>query len=105
MKGNLLLLKDLLEHWKIRFTNIWQLCQKSVYFDVLDDIIDKYNNTRHKTIKMKHTDVKSDSYAECDVGSNDEDPKFKIIDRVRISKYKTFSLRYILLIGQKKFLS
>ena len=53
---------------------------------------------------MKHTDVKSDSYAECDVDSNDKDPKFKIIYRVGISKYKTFSLRYILLIGQKKFL-
>ena len=37
---------------------------KNVYFDVLDDIVDKYNNTIHKTIKMKPVDVTSDSYAE-----------------------------------------
>ena len=37
---------------------------KNVYFDVLDDIVDKYNNTNHRAIKMRHIDVKSDSYAE-----------------------------------------
>ena len=38
---------------------------KNVYFDVLDDIVDKYNNTIHRTIKMKSVDVTGDSYAEC----------------------------------------
>ena len=33
---------------------------KNVYFDVLYDIVDEYNNTYHKTIKMKSVDVKSD---------------------------------------------
>ena len=37
---------------------------KNVYFDVLDDIVNKYNNTVHRTIKMKPIDVTSDSYAE-----------------------------------------
>ena len=37
---------------------------KNVYFDVLDDIVEKYNNTYHRTIKMKPIDLKSDSYAE-----------------------------------------
>ena len=37
---------------------------KNVYFDVLDDIVDKYNNTVDKTIKMKPIDVTDDSYAE-----------------------------------------
>ena len=37
---------------------------KNVYFDLLDDIVDKYNNTVHKTIKMKPIDVTSGSYAE-----------------------------------------
>ena len=37
---------------------------KSVYFDVLGDIVNKYNNTVHRSIKMKPTDVTSDSYAE-----------------------------------------
>ena len=37
---------------------------KNVYFDVLDDIVDEYNNAYHKTIKMKPIDVKDDSFAE-----------------------------------------
>ena len=36
---------------------------KNIYFDVLDDVVSKYNNTYHKAIKMKPTNVKSDSYA------------------------------------------
>ena len=61
---------------------------KNVYFDVLDDIVDKYYNTYHRTIKMKPIDIKSDFYAEYYVNSNDEDPKFPVGDHVRISKYK-----------------
>ena len=38
---------------------------KNVYFNVLDDIVDDYNNTYHRTIKMKPIDVKDDSFAEC----------------------------------------
>ena len=37
---------------------------KNVYFDVLNDIVDEYNNTYHKTIKMKPIDVAYDSFAE-----------------------------------------
>ena len=58
------------------------------YFDVLSDIVDKYNNTVHKTIKMKPIDVTSDSYAENNENSNVTKPKFKVGDHVRISKYK-----------------
>ena len=61
---------------------------KNVYFDVLDDIVNKYNNTVHRTIKMKSIDVRSDSYAEYNEDFNEKDPKFKVGDRVRISKYK-----------------
>ena len=61
---------------------------KNVYFDVLDDIVNKYNNTVHKTIKMKPIDVTGDSYAKYNENSNKKDPKFKIGDHVRISKYK-----------------
>ena len=57
---------------------------KKVCFDVLDDIVDKYNNTSHKTIKMKPIYVKSDFYAEYNADSNEKDPKFKIDDYVRI---------------------
>ena len=61
---------------------------KNVYFDVLNDIVDEYNNTHHKTIKMKPINVKSDSFAEYNEESNEKDPKFKVGDHVRISKYK-----------------
>ena len=61
---------------------------KNVYLNVLNDILDKYNNTYHKTIKMKPIDVKSDSYAEYNKESDEKDTKFKVGDHVRISKYK-----------------
>ena len=61
---------------------------KNVYFDVLDDIVDKFNNTYHRNIKMKPIDVKSGSFAEYNEESNEKDPKFKVADHVRISKYK-----------------
>ena len=61
---------------------------KNVYFDVLDDIVNKYNNTVHRTIKMKLTDVTDNSYAEYNENPNKKDSKFKVGDHVRISKYK-----------------
>ena len=61
---------------------------KNVYFDMLDDIVNKYNNTYHRTIKMRPTDVKSNSYAECNGDCNAKDSEFKIVDHLRISKYK-----------------
>ena len=52
---------------------------------MLDDILNKYNNTLHRTIKIKPTDVTSDSYAEYNEDSNRKDLKFKAGDRIRIS--------------------
>ena len=51
---------------------------KNVYYDVLDDIVDEYNNTYHKTIGMKPIDVKNDSFAEYNEESNEKDPKFQV---------------------------
>ena len=62
---------------------------KNVYFDVLDDTVNKYNNTVHKTIKMKPIDITHDSYTEYNEDFNKKDPKFKVGDHVRISKYKS----------------
>ena len=68
---------------------------KNVYFDVLNHIVDKYNNTYHRTIKKKPVDVKSDSFAKYNEESNEKDPKFKVGHHVRISKYKNiFPKRY-----------
>ena len=61
---------------------------KNVYFDVLDDFVNKYNDTVHRTIKMTSIDDISDSYAEYNKDSNKEDPKFKVGDHVITSKYK-----------------
>ena len=61
---------------------------KNVYFDVLDDIVNKYNNTVHRAIKMKPIDVTSDYFPENNVDFNEKDSKFRFGDRVRISKYK-----------------
>ena len=64
------------------------LFQRMFILMLLDDIVNKYNNTVHKTIKMKPIDVTSDSYAEYNEDFNKKDPKFKVGDHVRISKYK-----------------
>ena len=57
-------------------------------FDALDDIVNKYNNAVHRTIKMKPIDVTDDSYAEYNEDFNKKDPKFKVGDNVKI-KYKS----------------
>ena len=68
---------------------------KNVYIDKLDDTVNKYNNTYHGTIKMKPVDVKSNTYIDYSKETNNKDPKFKVGDNVRISKYKnTFAKGY-----------
>ena len=61
---------------------------KNVYIDKLDDIVDEYNNTYQRTIKVKPVDVKDNTYIDFNKEVNDKDPKFKVGDHVRISKYK-----------------
>ena len=69
---------------------------KKVYIDVLDDIVNKYNNTVHRSIKMKPIEVTNNSYAEYNEETNKKSPKFKVGDHVRISKYKnTFAKGYV----------
>ena len=62
---------------------------KNVYIDKLDDIVNKYNNAYPNTIKMKPVDIKSSTYIDPSKEINDKDPKFKVGDIVRISKYKS----------------
>ena len=57
---------------------------KNVYFNLLDDIVNKYNNTVHKTIKMKPVDLTNDSYAAYNEGFNKKDAKFKVGYHVRV---------------------
>ena len=74
------------------------------YIDELDDIVNEYNNTYHRTIKMKPIDVKDNTYINIGKEVNDKDPKFKVGDRVRITKYKNIFAKTIPQIGLKRFL-
>ena len=61
---------------------------KNVYFNELDDIVKKYNNTVHSSIKMRPKDVAYIKYVEYSKETNKKSPKFEVGDNVRISKYK-----------------
>ena len=61
---------------------------KKVYYDVLDDVVNKYNNTKHSTIKMKPIDVGDNNKRVYIDEHNEKDSRFKVGDRVRISKFK-----------------
>ena len=75
---------------------------KNIYIAKLDDIVNEYNNTYHRTIK---TYIKDKTYIDFGKEVNDKDPKFKIGDHVRISKYKNiFAKGYMPKIALKKFL-
>ena len=76
---------------------------KKFYFDVLDNIVDKYNNTVHRSIKMKPIDVTSDFYAEYNEDSNEKDPKLLIMLLIMLGfqNTKTLLLKHTLKIGWK----
>ena len=61
---------------------------KNVYIDILDDIVKKYKNTYHTSIKMKPVDVKDNTFIGFKKEVNDKNLKYKVGDHVRISKYK-----------------
>ena len=74
--------------FKIKICKYMTSVSKNVYIDKLDNIVSKYNNTYHRTIKMKSVDVKDNAYIDSKKEVNGEDPKFKVGDHVRISKHK-----------------
>ena len=61
---------------------------KNLYMDKLDDIVGEYNNRYHRAIKTKPVEGKDTRYIDFKNEVNDKDPKFKVFDPVRISKYK-----------------
>ena len=92
------LIIKLYKHMTATGKNVYQ------YYDVLDDVVNKYNNTKHSTIKMKPIDVTNNKRVYIDE-HNEKDSRFKVGDRVRISRYyKIYLLKDILLIGAKKYL-
>ena len=60
---------------------------KNIYYNVLDNVVNKYNNTKHSTIKMKPIDVGDNKRVYIDE-HNEKDSRFKVGDRVRICKFK-----------------
>ena len=61
---------------------------KNVYYDVLDDVVNEYNNTKHNTIKTKPKDVKNDNNRVYIDEHNEKSARYNVGDRVRISKFK-----------------
>ena len=74
---------------------------KNVYIDQLDGKVKKYNNTYHSTVKMKLVDVNSSTYINYSKEINNKDPKFKIVDIIRISKHKNIFQKTIFPVGLK----
>ena len=75
------------------FKHMTAIAKTSSSFDMLDDIVNKYNNAAHITIKMKVIDVKDNTYVDSiklhsKKEVNNKDPKFKVGDHIRVSKYK-----------------
>ena len=77
---------------------------KNMYINELNDIVNKYNHTYHSTIKIRPADVKSSTHIDFDKENNEKDPKFKVGDHARMSKYKSiFSKGYVLYWSKEAF--
>ena len=77
---------------------------KNVYYHVLDDVVNKYNNTK-RTIKMKPISVKDNNKRVYIDEHNEKDSRFQVGDRVRISKFKNiFAKRYTPNWGKETFI-
>ena len=87
-EGKSVVAERLIKTLKSKIYKYMTSMSKNVYIDKLDDIVDEYNNTYHTTIKMKSIDVKDNTYINTSKEINNKDPKFKVGDHVRISKYK-----------------
>ena len=87
-EGKLVVAERFIRTQKTKIYKYMTWISKNVYIDKLNDIVNEYNNTYHRTIKMKPVDVKGNTYIDFKKEVNDKDPKFKVGDHVRISKYK-----------------
>ena len=87
-EGKSVVVERFIKTFKNKIYKYMTSVSKNVYIDKLDDTVNKYNNTYYSTIKMKPAHVKSNIYIDPSREINNKDPKFKIGDIVRISKYK-----------------
>ena len=83
-EGKSIVAKRFIRTLKNKIYQYMSSISKDVYVDKLDDIVDEYNNTYHRTIKMEPVDVKDNTYINFEKETNDKDPIFKVGDYVRI---------------------
>ena len=83
-KGKSVVAERFIRTLKSKIYEHMTLVSKNMYIDKLDDIVSIY----HSTIEMKPVDVNSNTHIHSSKEINDENPKFKIGDIVRISRYK-----------------
>ena len=83
-EGKSVIAKRFMRTWKNKVYKHMISVSKNMYIGKLDDIVNKYNNTYHRAIKIKPVGVKSNTYINSSKEINDEDPKFKIGDIIRI---------------------
>ena len=87
-EGKSVIAERFIKTLKSKIYKYMTLISRNVYIDKLDDIVDEYNNTYHTTIKMKPIDVKDNTSINANKEINKNNPKFKVGDHIRISKYK-----------------
>ena len=77
---------------------------KNVYIDKLDDIVNKYNNTYHSTIKLKPADVNSNTYFNSNKELLINILNLKLVILLEYQNIKTFLQKAMIQIGLRKFL-
>ena len=95
-EGKSVVVERFIRTLKNKFYKHMAAVSKNAYYELLGDFVNEYNNTYHETIGMNPIEVKKDSFAEYNEESNEKDPKFRVGDQVRISKYKNiFAKAYV----------
>ena len=103
-EGKFLVAERFIRALKTKIHKCMTSISKNVYIDKSDDILDEYNNTDHRTIKMKPIDIKDNKYINIGKEVNDKDPQFKVGDHLTISKYKKcFSKGYTQKLARRSF--
>ena len=87
-EGKSVVVERFIRTLKTKINKYMTLVSENVYIDKLDDTVGEYNDTYHRTINMKPVDVKDNTYIDFKKEIHDKDPKFKVGDHVRTSKYK-----------------
>ena len=89
-EGKSVIAKRFIRTLKNKIYRIITSVSKNVYIDKLDDIVNKYNNSYHSTIKMKPVDIKSSTFIDSNKDINNKDPKFKIVMLLKYQNIKIY---------------